>query len=90
MKLKTLGGAAAAAGAALFLATAAISATAVQKVQVALGGEAGQPMTIKLDQTDIKAGLVEFAVKNEAAGTDHEVVLVKLSSALARWPLRKK
>ena len=37
-------------------------------------------MTIKLDVPAVKAGLVEFDVSNDAIGTDHEVVLVKLDS----------
>lgn len=50
-------------------------------VNVVLGGEADQPMTAKPDKMSVKAGLIEFDVKNDAIGTDHEMVLVKLSSA---------
>jgi uncharacterized cupredoxin-like copper-binding protein len=65
--------------AALSLAFAG-NAFAAQTVNVSLGGEAGSPMTIKLDATSIKAGEVLFNVKNDAYGTDHEVVLVRLKS----------
>jgi uncharacterized cupredoxin-like copper-binding protein len=56
----------------------AISATPVTKVQVSLDGEADQPMKIAVDKATVKAGTVEFDVKNDAIGTDHEVVLIKL------------
>jgi uncharacterized cupredoxin-like copper-binding protein len=55
-------------------------AFAEQTVSVSLGGEAGSPMTIKLDASSIPAGDVVFNVTNDAIGTDHEVVLVKLKS----------
>jgi uncharacterized cupredoxin-like copper-binding protein len=80
MKSISMGGLAVAATISLSLATAAFAATPIQTVHVALGGEAGQPMTIKLDVSSIKAGVVEFDVKNDAIGTDHEVVLVKLKN----------
>jgi uncharacterized cupredoxin-like copper-binding protein len=50
-------------------------------IKVSLGGEAGQPMYVKLDQATGKAGSYEFDVTNDAIGTDHEVVLVKLAKA---------
>jgi uncharacterized cupredoxin-like copper-binding protein len=56
------------------------TAAAPTVISVALAGEADSPMTIKLDVAEAKAGLFEFAVTNEAVGTDHEVVLVKLKS----------
>jgi uncharacterized cupredoxin-like copper-binding protein len=56
----------------------AFAATPVTKVQVSLDGEADQPMKIALDTATVKAGTVEFNVKNVAIGTDHEVVLIKL------------
>jgi uncharacterized cupredoxin-like copper-binding protein len=49
-------------------------------VHVALEGEADQPMKVIPDVASVKAGMVEFDVKNNAVGTDHEVVLVKLKS----------
>lgn len=55
-------------------------ASAAQNVHVLLGGEAGSPMTVKLDVDTVPAGEVVFEVKNDAIGTDHEVVLVKLKS----------
>jgi uncharacterized cupredoxin-like copper-binding protein len=63
--------------AALTLAPA-FAATPVTKVQVSLDGEADQPMKIVADVTTVKAGAIEFDVKNVAIGTDHEVVLIKL------------
>lgn len=50
----------------------------VTKVHVSLDGEADQPMKIVIDASRVKAGTIEFDVKNVAIGTDHEVVLVKL------------
>jgi uncharacterized cupredoxin-like copper-binding protein len=62
------------------LSSVAFAAASPQVIQVSLLGEAGQPMSVKLDQADIKAGAVEFNVSNDAIGTDHEVVLVALNS----------
>lgn len=53
-------------------------AAALQVIKVSLAGEADNPMSIKLDMAQAKAGTVEFDVTNDAIGTDHEVVLVKL------------
>ena len=50
----------------------------ITKVHVSLDGEADQPMKIVVDTPSVKAGMIEFDVKNDAIGTDHEVVLVKL------------
>ncbi len=63
------------------LSPAAFAATTQQVVAVSLLGEASQPMSVKVDNTQIKAGKVEFKVTNDAVGTDHEVVLVALGSA---------
>ncbi len=60
--------------------TAFAATTAPQVVQVSLLGEADQPMSVKLDASTLKAGAVNFVVKNDAIGTDHEVVLVELKS----------
>jgi uncharacterized cupredoxin-like copper-binding protein len=49
-------------------------------VKVSLTGEADNPMGVALDVAQAKAGTVEFDVTNDAIGTDHEVVLVKLKS----------
>lgn len=56
----------------------ALAAAPVTKVQVSLDGEADQPMKIVVDKPTVKAGTIEFDVKNVAIGTDHEVVLIKL------------
>ena len=63
---------------ALSVVAPTLASTAVTKVQVSLDGEAGQPMTVALDKATVKAGMIEFDVKNVAIATDHEVVLVKL------------
>jgi uncharacterized cupredoxin-like copper-binding protein len=54
------------------------TAAAPTIVKVSLTGEAENPMDIKVDVAQAKAGTVEFDVSNDAIGTDHEVVLVKL------------
>jgi uncharacterized cupredoxin-like copper-binding protein len=58
----------------------AYAAKATTVVHVSLEGEADQPMKITPDAASVKAGAVEFDIKNDAIGTDHEVVLVKLKS----------
>jgi uncharacterized cupredoxin-like copper-binding protein len=55
-----------------------LAAIPISKVQVSLDGEADQPMKIGVDTATVKAGTIEFDVKNVAIGTDHEVVLIKL------------
>jgi uncharacterized cupredoxin-like copper-binding protein len=72
----------------LFVATLLLGSTqavfaatpAPQVIHVSLQGEADQPMSVKLDNTIIKAGKVSFDVVNDAIGTDHEVVLVELKT----------
>jgi uncharacterized cupredoxin-like copper-binding protein len=59
---------------------AAFAAATPQVVKVSLLGEADQPMSVKLDVPTLKAGPVEFAVSNDAVGTDHEVILVALKT----------
>lgn len=63
---------------ALSIGAASAATSALQVVHVSLEGEAGQPMSINLGAQQVKAGMVEFDVKNDAVSTDHEVVLVKL------------
>ena len=71
-----------ASAAAAFIAVSMISlsfaAAPKSVVVVALSGEADQPMKIVANKKTVKAGLLEFVVTNEAVGTDHEMVLVKL------------
>jgi uncharacterized cupredoxin-like copper-binding protein len=67
--------------ASLLLAVSPAVYAAAPIVHISLQGEADQPMSVKLDATAIKAGKVTFEVVNDAFGTDHEVVLVELSSA---------
>lgn len=59
------------------IATPAFAATTVK---VVVGGEGGGPMTLRLDQSTIKAGETTFLVHNDAMTEEHEVVLVKLKS----------
>lgn len=68
-------------------ATASEAAMASKVIKVSLTGEGGNPMGAKLDITEIRTGPVEFDVTNDAIGTDHEFVLVKLKSADAKLPL---
>jgi uncharacterized cupredoxin-like copper-binding protein len=58
----------------------AMPAVAASVIKVSLTGEADNPMGVTLDIAQGKAGAFEFDVTNEAIGTDHEVVLVKLKS----------
>ncbi len=69
-----------AAASAFILSTVTMAATAPQVVHVSLIGEADQPMSVKTDVKSVKPGMVELVVSNDAIGTDHEVVLVKLKS----------
>jgi uncharacterized cupredoxin-like copper-binding protein len=62
---------------------------AATTVKVVAGGEGGGPMTLKLDQTTVKAGETIFAVHNDAMTEEHEMVLVKLKSPDQKIPLIK-
>jgi uncharacterized cupredoxin-like copper-binding protein len=57
----------------------ALAASSPTVIKVSLVGEADQPMAIKLDKPAGKVGTYVFDVSNDAMGTDHEVVLVKIS-----------
>lgn len=63
---------------AVSMITLSFAASPKSVVAVALSGEAGEPMKIIVDKKTVKAGVMEFVVTNEAVGTDHEMVLVKL------------
>jgi uncharacterized cupredoxin-like copper-binding protein len=63
----------------MLASTAAFAAMPIETVAVSLSGEAGEPMKIAVDKVSVKAGKLEFAVSNDAIGTDHEMVLVKLA-----------
>lgn len=63
---------------AVSMITLSFAAPPKSVVAVALSGEAGEPMKIVVDKKTVKAGVMEFVVTNEAIGTDHEMVLVKL------------
>lgn len=71
-------GSAAAAFVAVSMISLSFAATPKSVVAVALSGEAGEPMKIVVDKNTVKAGVLEFVVTNDAVGTDHEMVLVKL------------
>jgi uncharacterized cupredoxin-like copper-binding protein len=60
------------------LAPQAFAATAINVIE---DGEGGGPMSLKMDQSIIKAGEVVFSVHNAAMTEEHEMVLVKLKSA---------
>jgi len=60
------------------LAPQASAATAINVIE---DGEGGGPMSLKMDQSIIKAGEVVFSVHNAAMTEEHEMVLVKLKSA---------
>jgi uncharacterized cupredoxin-like copper-binding protein len=64
----------------VLMSSSSFATTPNQTVAVSLAGEAGEPMKIDLKTPSIKAGLVEFVVTNDAIGTDHEMVLVKLAN----------
>lgn len=59
------------------------------KIKVSLLGEGGAGMEIKLSQSTVKAGKVEFDVTNDAITESHEVVLVKLKSSDQTIPVIK-
>ncbi|MDP9570834.1 copper resistance protein [Agrobacterium tumefaciens] len=82
--MKTLAKLTMAAVAAFTLAAPAFAATAIM---VHEGGEGGQPMTLTLDKTSVKAGEAVFMVHNDAVSEDHEMVLVKLKSPDEAIPL---
>jgi uncharacterized cupredoxin-like copper-binding protein len=68
------------AAALVFMLSPVAFAASPQVVHVSLLGEADQPMSVKLDTATLNAGDVEFAVSNDAVGTDHEVLLVALKA----------
>lgn len=70
----------------LCLASPALAATVVKVTE---SGEAGGPMTLKVDQATIKAGDVVFKVHNDAATEEHEMVLLKLDSPDQEIPVIK-
>ncbi|MDQ1198518.1 plastocyanin/azurin family copper-binding protein [Agrobacterium sp. SORGH_AS 787] len=82
--MKTLAKLKMAAVAALTLAAPAFAATTIL---VHEGGEGGQPMTLTLDKTSVKAGEAVFMVHNDAVSEEHEMVLVKLKSPEEAIPL---
>jgi uncharacterized cupredoxin-like copper-binding protein len=65
---------------ALALFVAATPAVAASTVRVVEAGEAGEPMTLTLDQSMVPAGDTTFLVHNDATTEEHEMVLVKLTS----------
>jgi uncharacterized cupredoxin-like copper-binding protein len=65
---------------ALALFVAATPAVAASTVRVVEAGEAGEPMTLTLDQSTVPAGDTTFLVHNDATTEEHEMVLVKLTS----------
>jgi uncharacterized cupredoxin-like copper-binding protein len=80
MKLSMRTTVAAAAFSATAIFATAMAASTPATVHISLSGEAGEAMKIAPDTATVKAGTVVFDVKNDAIGTDHEVVLVKLKN----------
>lgn len=69
------------------LAMLSASAFAASTVNVMLMGEGGGEMKISLDQPTIQSGEVVFNVANHAMTEEHEMILVKLTSADQKIPL---
>ncbi len=67
----------------LSLSSWALAAKPIDVIQVSLAGEADQPMKIEVSKNTVKAGTIELQVSNVAIGTDHEMVLVKLTDPTA-------
>ncbi|MBK1870181.1 plastocyanin/azurin family copper-binding protein [Aestuariivirga sp. YIM B02566] len=65
-------------------------AAAPAKIKVSLLGEGGAGMEIKLSQSTVKAGKIQFDVTNDAITESHEVVLVKLNSPDQAIPVVKE
>lgn len=59
------------------------------KIHVALLGEGGSGMEIRLTPASVKAGKVAFDVSNDAITESHEVVLVELKSKDQAIPISK-
>ncbi len=85
LDMRTLVRTAIATTAAIFIALPAFAATTVKVTE---GGEGGQPMTLTLDQSSVRAGETIFKVHNDAMTEDHEMVLVKLKSPRRKNPRR--
>lgn len=69
---------------ALFLAAPAFAATTIKVTE---SGESGQPMTLVLDKSTVKAGSTTFIVHNDAMSEEHEMVLIKLKTADEKIPV---
>lgn len=69
---------------ALFLAAPAFAANTIKVTE---SGESGQPMTLVLDKSTVKAGSATFIVHNDAMSEEHEMVLVKLKTAEETIPV---
>jgi uncharacterized cupredoxin-like copper-binding protein len=68
------------------LASPSLAATATT-LHVTEGGEGGEPMTLKIDQSTVKAGDFIISVHNDAMTEEHEMVLVKLKKPDEVLPL---
>lgn len=71
------------------IVTGTAFAAAPTKIKVSLLGEGGAGMEIRLSQSTVKAGKVEFDVTNDAITESHEVVLVRLKSPGQSIPVVK-
>lgn len=68
-------------GATFAVLCSAIPGFAASTIKVFEGGEIGSPMTLTIDRSTIKAGETTFLVHNDAMTEEHEMVVVKLTSA---------
>jgi uncharacterized cupredoxin-like copper-binding protein len=65
---------------AISLALCATPSLAETTINVTADGEAGGPMTLKLDEPMVSAGPATIVVHNDAMSEEHEVILVKLKT----------
>jgi len=72
---------------AVLIAASIGSTWAATSVKVVEDGEGGGKMTLKLEPQSVKAGDVEFSVKNDAVSEEHEMIVVHLKSADEAIPM---
>lgn len=64
-----------------------VPAFAATTINVTEAGEGGGPMSLKLEPQTVKAGEATFAVRNDAAAEEHEMIVVRLKSPDQKIPL---
>ena len=65
---------------------AAASAAEPRTIAVTLGGKAGRKMAMTLSADTVKAGAVDFDVKNASIDSTHEFLLLPWSGAITALP----